>query len=418
MKKVAVIGAGVSGLACAQLLKDRFAVRVFEKERLPGGLIACDQIKGSLFHKCGGHVFNTKNSRVADWFWSFFDRDKTFIKTKRHSSVYFDGVGFVDYPIENHVYQLDGEVQKRFIVDMMNIINNPSARPPENFDEFLLGRFGRTLYEMYFLPYNSKVWRRSLKQIPLSWLEGKLPMPTPEEMLISNEKHLEEEEFVHSTFYYPVDGGSQYIADSLSKGLDISYCSNVEKIAVGQGCVKVFCSGGAQEMFDCLIFTGNVKTLNDVLVGINVEDMEPSIKMFEYHGTTSVFCSIDKNPYSWIYQPSARHESHRIICTGNFSEKNNGEGLMTGTIEFTDEIPEGEIRRQLSLMPLHPTYIAHQYNEFTYPIQHATTRTAIQNIKDRLSRFGIYLVGRFAEWEYFNMDAAIASAMRICDKLR
>lgn len=32
-------------------------------------------------------------------------------------------------------------------------------------------------------------------------------------------------------------------------------------------------------------------------------------------------------------------------------------------------------------------------------------------VKQLLLPHGIRLVGRFAEWEYFNMDAAIASAM-------
>jgi len=27
-----------------------------------------------------------------------------------------------------------------------------------------------------------------------------------------------------------------------------------------------------------------------------------------------------------------------------------------------------------------------------------------------------HLVGRFAEWEYYNMDMAILSAMRVCDQ--
>lgn len=63
-------------------------------------------------------------------------------------------------------------------------------------------RFGNTLYDIYFQPYNEKVWRRDLTQVPLSWLEGKLPMPTVEEMIYNNINHIEEKQFVHSTFWY------------------------------------------------------------------------------------------------------------------------------------------------------------------------------------------------------------------------
>lgn len=57
-QKVAVIGAGISGLTVAQLLKDKYHVTVYEKDDKPGGLIKCDRINGSLFHTCGGHVLS------------------------------------------------------------------------------------------------------------------------------------------------------------------------------------------------------------------------------------------------------------------------------------------------------------------------------------------------------------------------
>lgn len=76
----------------------------------------------------------------------------------------------------------------------------------QNFEEFLRGQFGETLYQLYFQPYNKKVWRRDLSQVPLSWLEGKLPMPTVAEMIYNNMNHVEEKSFVHATFWYEKNG--------------------------------------------------------------------------------------------------------------------------------------------------------------------------------------------------------------------
>ena len=90
---------------------------------------------------------------------------------------------------------------------------------------------------------------------------------------------------------------------------------------------------------------------------------------------------------------------------------------MTCTVEFTDEISVNEIKRQLALMPFHPKYLTHHFSKYSYPIQHAHTREMIAALKHLLSAHNIYLVGRFAEWEYFNMDAAIASAMSACEKM-
>ena len=90
---------------------------------------------------------------------------------------------------------------------------------------------------------------------------------------------------------------------------------------------------------------------------------------------------------------------------------------MTGTVEFTDAIDVDEIKAELGLMPYHPEYITHHYSPYTYPVQHKDTRSVIKGLKAKLSTVGVHLVGRFAEWEYFNMDAAMASAMRCCDGL-
>ena len=66
---------------------------------------------------------------------------------------------------------------------------------------------------------------------------------------------------------------------------------------------------------------------------------------------------------------------------------------------------------QLAKMPYNPRYISHHVTECSYPIQTSETSRLITDIKSRFERQGIYLVERFAEWEYYNMDAVIALAL-------
>ena len=70
--KIAIIGAGISGMSMAHLLKNKAVVTVYERDKRPGGMIKCDRVNGHLFHRTGGHVFNTKNGDVLEFFWSFF----------------------------------------------------------------------------------------------------------------------------------------------------------------------------------------------------------------------------------------------------------------------------------------------------------------------------------------------------------
>lgn len=414
MQRIAIIGAGVSGLTAANILKDRYAVTVYEKAAKPGGLIRCERIGGSLFHTCGGHVFNTKNQDVAEWFWSQFNQESDFRKADRNSVVQLEHT-LVPYPIENHVYMLDAETQRCFISDCLAIAVGTQTEPTD-FEAFLRGRFGDTLYDLYFKPYNEKVWRCDLRQVSLAWLEGKLPMPTVPEMLYNNFNHVEERQFVHSSFWYERQDGSQFIADTLAKGLNIRYNADITSLTFVSGKWHI---GG--EEYDRVIWCGNIKDLPSCLRGVSLNAYAADIAALPCHGTTTVFCEIDANPYSWIYLPSDRYACHRIICTGNFALSNNAttvpEGRITATIEFTDAISQADILTNLQRMPFHPTYFTHRFHPYTYPIQTASTRQMISSLKQELAKSNLYFTGRFADWEYYNMDVAMAAAMTLCKNL-
>lgn len=412
MQKIAVIGAGISGLSAAHFLGNTYDVTVFEKESTPGGLIKCRNINGSLFHTCGGHVFNSKRLDVLDWFWSQFKRDVEFKKTDRNSIVFMQDGKEIPYPIENHMYLFEEQIQKHIIDSLIDIVKKENIEP-QNFEDFLKGRFGDVLYSMYFRPYNEKVWHRDLKHVPLSWLEGKLPMPTVAEIIYNNINHIKEKAFVHSSFWYEQTNGSQYIADKLSRNLNIIYNIEVKNICYEYGKWRI-----ENELFDKVVFCGNIKDIPNILKGVTLDEYIDEIKNLEYHGTTSVFCEIDKNPYSWIYLPSNEYKSHRIICTGNFSQSNNSVNIqknrITATVEFTDEITKDDIIDSLSRMPLKPKYIDHKFNKYTYPIQDGNTRNLIKQLKKVLSDSNFYFTGRFADWEYYNMDVAIGASMDLC----
>lgn len=403
-QKFGIIGTGISGLSAAQLLKDDHDVEIFEKNTSPGGLIRCESIQGNTYHVVGGHIFNSKRQDVLDWFWRFFDKSSEFIPSKRNAAAMFSEP--VGYPVEDHLKQLGPEIAKCVIAELIELEKSPPSQAA-NFEEFLRSRFGKTLYEIYFSPYNKKIWKRDLSKVPLEWLAGKLPMPTVQEILYNNITHEEEQKMVHSSFFYPQNSGSQFIADRLSKGLNINFECPVESIVNKDGKWHINDSKG----FDRLVYTGNIKLLPKVLPGDELSRFQKQIETLDYHGTTTVLCHIKANDYSWLYLPDTSFDAHRIIVTGNFSNTNNQGHNLSATIEFTDKMEKEEIDKQLSKMPFSPKYITHRYTEFTYPIQDSGTRNLIQNLKSILEPKGIYLLGRFAEWEYYNMDTAIGAAI-------
>jgi protoporphyrinogen oxidase len=412
MKKVAVIGAGISGISISNCLQEHYKVKVFESSPNPGGLIRCECIDGNLYHVVGGHVFNSKRSDVLDWFWKFFDRDNEFVKVDRNASVFLDK--HISYPIEDHIYEMEVNTQKQIIDDLLLIASNPRSIPT-NFEEFLKYRFGETLYKIYFKPYNEKIWKQDLATIPLAWLEGKLPMPTVKQIIFNNFCRAKETSMVHSSFFYSKINGSQFLADRLSENLTIEYNVEIESISRNRDNTRWLIN---YEEFDVIVYTGNIKKLPSIISHTDslLPYMQP-LTQLEYHGTTSVLCEIEQNSYSWIYLPNEDYQSHRIICTGNFAANNNANNKLTSTVEFTNYIDKESILQNLKRIPHSPKYITHRYTECTYPIQTSDTRLLIQDIKTHLESQHFYLLGRFAEWEYYNMDTAIGAAIDLSKRL-
>lgn len=417
MKKVTIIGSGISGLSIGRMLGGGFDVRLLERQDKIGGLIKCDRINGNLFHKVGGHVFNSKNQLVLDWFWQHFDRDKEFLQATRNAKILLNGK-LIGYPLENYLYQLP-EAQLRPIIDeLLELLVNESSETAiyHNFKDFLIGTFGVNLYNLYFGPYNSKIWNTDISKVPLEWLDGKLPMPKIREVIISNIARKEESAMVHSTFYYPKVDGSQFIVNRLAEGQNISLNYNVSDIKLDEGKLSI---NNGDILTDALVFCGDVRGLFPI---ININDQKLnnallSVRDLPSNGTSNVLCETDDNDLSWLYLPEEQFKAHRIIYTGNFSPTNNGGGRKTCVVEFSGKQDKGTMLAELKLLPGNLQPLAFNYEPNSYIIQEKETRNRVAEVKKLLSHYNIYLLGRFGEWEYYNMDKCIESAMELSEML-
>lgn len=407
-KKIAVIGSGIAGLSVAKMLQNKgHEVTVFEKNSFHGGLVHCTVEDGILFHRVGGHVFNTKIKEVAEWFWSFYKEDE-FVKAKRNAKIWIDNK-LVGYPIENYIFQLQKEKANEIVTDLL--LSNKLDVVADNFADFLYSKFGKTLCDYYFKPYNYKIWKTDLSKIPLPWLDGKLPMPDVHSIIMNNIFKKEDDSMVHSYFFYPASGGSSFIADRIAEGLDIRYNSEILNIAKSDDKWIVL-----NQLFDDVIYTGDVRKIQDI---IHIDDERYlnytlKTKQLLSNGTSNALCYIDASDLSWLYLPEANTESHRIIYTGNFSSNNNlKNNKTTCTVEFSGIVSIEQMKAELSKLPFNIEPIAFNQEPNSYVIQGNETRNEIAQLKEFLSINNVYLLGRFAEWEYYNMDKAIEAAMNL-----
>ncbi|MFV0345417.1 MAG: protoporphyrinogen/coproporphyrinogen oxidase [Bacteroidales bacterium] len=413
--KVAVIGAGISGLSVSSFMKDKgYDVSIFESSENVGGLVKCDIVDGVLFHRVGGHVFNTKNKVIEHWFWSKFKKED-FISTDRNAKVLIDNNIEVGYPIENSLYLLEPNLTSKIIKDFLELSGKDiDVKRLDNFGDFLRYNFGTTLYEYYFKPYNEKIWNVDLASIPLPWLDGKLPMPNFLETIVSNIFRKDEKNMVHSSFYYPQKGGSQFIVNQLSSGLDIKLNSKISSI-VRLPNSRLLIEGTE---YDTVVYTGDVRELSNILQNIHLDsNLDAKIKSLRSNATCNVLCEVKKNDLSWLYLPSSNIAAHRIIFTGNFSSENNGNRSgTTCTVEFSGEYSEDYMLEEISKLPWEVKPLSFNREPNSYVIQDFNTRNNINALKNILEQSNIYLLGRFAEWEYYNMDKAMEAALKLVKK--
>jgi UDP-galactopyranose mutase len=86
-------------------------------------------------------------------------------------------------------------------------------------------------------------------------------------------------------------------------------------------------------------------------------------------------------------------------------------------VEFSGEVAYETMLQEIAKLPGNLSPLSYNYEPNSYVIQHSNTRPLINSAKQVLESEGIYLLGRFAEWEYYNMDKCIEAAFAISSKL-
>jgi len=412
--KIAIVGGGISGIAAARMLHPAAAVTVFERAARIGGLVRCEELPAGLYHQLGGHVFNTKSPAVAAWFWQYFNQAAEFHHLTRDARILLGGLS-VGYPLENHLYQLPAGLCAAAVADFVAIARREAVAAPANFRDFLQATFGSTLCEAYFFPYNLKLWRCDLAGIPLGWLEGKLPMPRAADVLLSNVLRQQEAAMVHAQFFYPRLGGSQFIMDRLAAGLDVRLQCDVTRLARqanGQWLVNDW-----PQTYDHVVYSGDVRALGGLLSPTLDLPEFGRLRALRTRGITNVFCHCDPTTVSWLYLPDPAFRANRIIYTGAFSPANNRDGRMTCVVAFAHGEPEATITADLAALPGNLERIATNHVRDAYVIQENDTRDTVARLQSALETRGLHLLGRFAEWEYYNMDKCMEAALRVVASL-
>ena len=162
-----IIGAGPAGLTAAHELVTRgVAVTVLEQDVRVGGLARTEEDGGFRFD-IGGHRFFTKVPVIEQLWRRVLGPD--FLKRPRLSRIYYRG-RFFQYPLR----PLDVARNLGVLTSASVLASSGAAklRPIPNevsFEDWIVNRFGRRLYEIFFKTYTEKVWGIPCSKIAAEW---------------------------------------------------------------------------------------------------------------------------------------------------------------------------------------------------------------------------------------------------------
>ncbi|WP_196799781.1 NAD(P)-binding protein [Desulfurobacterium sp. TC5-1] len=199
--RVGIIGAGISGLSIGQMLKRYFDVEVLEKDNKVGGIAKTKTINGVAYHLVGGHCFNSKNINVLNFVFTNILPKSEWHLVERKAKIFFKG-HLIDYPIEFSVKQIACFNEELAFNITKDFFATKDDKNPENLADWFIQKFGKTLAEEYFIPYNRKIWNQDPYKMDYIWVKDKLPIPDKKSFFLSLVKSVRDD-MPHSYFFYP-----------------------------------------------------------------------------------------------------------------------------------------------------------------------------------------------------------------------
>jgi len=424
--KIGILGGGLSGLTVASLLKTD--CEVLEKEKECGGLCRSLKEDGFTFDYGGAHIIFSKAKKPVDFMLSCLKNN--FRKGKRNNKIYFKG-NFVKYPFENGLSELPKEDNFECLYSYLN--NNYPE--PKNFKEWIYFTFGKGIAEKYLIPYNEKIWNTKAEDMSLHWVEGRVPKP-PLEDVLKSAIGIPTEGYTHQLyFFYPEKGGIQALIKSLEKKIGEKITKNfeVEKIFKDKSSFWVS-DGKEQKRFDFLICCIPIFDLLNSFENVP-QKVTSCLKKLQYNSLITVMLGLKKDslpPFTALYFPNSDFKFNRVGFPKTFSSFSVPEGCSSLVAEITakqddptwnlsDEKLLDHVINELSscglIEPKNVCFKKVKRSKFAYVIYDKDFLSNVKVVREYVKSLGIYLCGRFAEFEYLNMDACVERGINLAERI-
>jgi len=355
-----IVGAGITGVTAASILarkKDKKVLVVEKRPHIGGNCYDHFDDHGVLIHEYGPHIFHTQHKDV----WEYLSRFTKWIPYVHRVKAFVDNK-LVSLPINIKTLEdLFGRVFTR--EDMSKWVEKERViiSEPDNAEDMVLSRMGKTIYEKFFKNYTTKQWGKDARELAPE-VTARIPI------------RFSEDDRYFTDLYQgiPQDGYTRMLERMLKhKNIEVIFDTDYKQIIDSIN-------------FSQMTFTGPIDYFFDYQFG-----------PLPYRGLKFNFNSHKRENY----QPLAVVNYPNNYGYTRITEFKHMTMQKHPYTTLCYEYPHDCVPGENSIVPSYPLPIkeaAELYNKY-------------KDNADKLK--GVTFLGRLAEYKYYNMDVCVKVAM-------
>lgn len=446
--KTLIVGAGPAGLAAAmELCRAGEEFLVIEKQDTVGGLARTYTFveeDGSVFRTDNGpHRFFSKNRYLYEFIEDLIDEQ--WIVVDRQTRQLIDG-RFYDYPVNaaQALRNLGPLRAARILADYLlaKVSYGLLRHPVENFYDYTVANFGRTLGEFNMINYTEKIWGLPARRIHADWAGQRIRGLSLTSLVTDALGRLVRSRASSTTtpktlvdrFYYP-ELGTGLIYDTIvdrirAQGYEVLLQTEpVEVHHDGTRCTEVVASspqGPLRIRFENLVESVPLTDFVRLLDPPAPPEVHAANDRLGYRSQVYVFLTLDKPSVTadqWIYFPTKDTPVARVSEMRNFSPLLSPPGKTSLFVElFCTEGDETWTMGEQELYDLVVGYFEgvglierHEVRQHhvlrarnVYPVYDTEYRTHLDVVKGHLDRLAnLHYIGRPGRFRYNNQDHSL-----------
>ncbi len=425
MKKVVILGSGISGLgATYRLQQDGIKPLVFEKDGYFGGKTASFVNDHGFLFDLGPHISFTKDERIQKILAKFVNDEYESLHVKLHN--YWNGT-WLTHPVQLHMHGLPHDLIVEMVSEFVKEQHGPE-RKINNYEDWLVASYGRKFAELFPMQYTRKYHTTEANNMCTEWLGPRMYRPSFEEMLKGALAPWNPKVHYVSHFRYPTHNGFVSYLKEFPKMAEITL--NHEVMAIDPKKKEIRFSSGVTTNYDSVISAIPLPDLipmiqsaprevveaadllscsTCVLVNVSVDRTDLSESHMTYFYDQDICFSRLSFPH--MLSPNNAPAKHGSVQAETyFSKKYRPLNKPTDTV-IDDVISglkrSGVLREGDKILAREARVL--KYANVIYDLDRAK---AIEIVHGYLKEIGIAYCGRYGDWAYMWTDESFISGER------